>query len=155
MTTAVLVIDELDEQACRRLLGTRPIGRVGFTERALPWIHPVHYAVRGDEVVVASLSGVKVDVAHRGDVVAFEVDDYDPATSEGWCVGVLGPCRLLGDPTEVAELDAVGFAPFTPRQDWHYFAISIATIRGRRLHREQFDVIREGDEVSPLINARD
>ena len=63
MTTAVLVIDELADQVCRRLLGTRPIGRLGFTESALPRILPVHYTVRANEVIVASLSGMKVTAA--------------------------------------------------------------------------------------------
>lgn len=157
MTTAVLVIEELAEPACHRLLGTRPIGRLGFTESALPRILPVHYTVRGDEVIVASLSGVKVAAARRGDIVAFEVDDYEPATNEGWSVGVLGRCRLVDDPAEIAELDALSFAPFTPEQDRHYFAIPTATIRGRRLHRKQSALIRDGDEApanaSPLIGA--
>ena len=66
---AVLVIDEVGEQECRRLLATQPIGRLGFTERAMPRILPVHYTVRGDEVIVVSLAGVKVSAAGRGDIL--------------------------------------------------------------------------------------
>ena len=99
----------------------------------------MHYTVLGNEVVVGTLSGVKVSAAGRGDVLAFEVDDYDPATREGWCVGVVGPCRLLTDPGAVAELDALGFTPFTPAQDRYYIAIPVTVIHGRRLHRRQPD----------------
>jgi hypothetical protein len=49
---------------------------------------------------------------------------------------VVGPCRLLTDPRAVAELDALGFAPFSPAQDRHYLAIPITVIHGRRLHRQ-------------------
>jgi hypothetical protein len=137
MTSAVLVVEELGEQECRRLLGTKPIGRLGFTEGAMPQILPVHYTVRGDEVIVVSLAGVKVSAAGRGDILTFEVDDYDPGTSEGWCVGVVGACRLVTDPTHIAELDALGFSPFTCEQDRHFMAIPIAMLHGRRLHRRQ------------------
>jgi hypothetical protein len=48
----------------------------------------------------------------------------------------------------------MGGTAFTPEQDRHYVAISTATIHGRRLRREQLDVIWEGEEVSLPMNAR-
>jgi hypothetical protein len=113
-----------------------PIGRLGVTDAALPRIFPVHFIVRGDDIVMGSLGGgAKVRSAMRGDVVAFEADSYDPVTHEGWCVQVVGVCRLLEDEDEVATLDALGFTPWLPHQDRHYFAVRMDAVGGRTLAR--------------------
>lgn len=126
---------DLDDEECRHLLGTTPIGRLGFTDRALPMILPAHYTVREPEVVLASLPDSKVNAAARATIVAFETDHYDPGRQEGWCVSLVGPSRLICDPDEVSALDGLDFAPWTgdPRQ--HYIGIRIAMLRGRRLSR--------------------
>lgn len=135
MTRHAYVFDELDEPVSRQLLTTVPIGRLAFTEAALPRVLPVHFTLRGDDVVIGSLSGAKVRIAMRGDVVAFEADAYDPVTHEGWCVNVIGISRLLTDDDEVAALDALGFTPWSPRQDRHYFAVRMDSVVGRALAR--------------------
>lgn len=128
------VLDQLDEQDCRRLLTVATHGRLAFTEGALPMVLPVTYTVRGDDVI-ASLVGVEVDRVIRGAVVAFEVDSYKPQTQEGWCVSMIGPARPITDPELIAELDALGFAPYTPdaAPGRQYVAIQLAVLRGRRL----------------------
>lgn len=135
MTRHAYVFDELDESVCRQLMATVRIGRLGFTEAALPRILPVHFTVRGDDVVIGCLNGSKVRSAMRGDVVAFEADSYDPVTHEGWCVNVIGVARLLTDEDDVAALDALGFTPWSPDQDRHYFAVRMDAVRGRTLTR--------------------
>jgi nitroimidazol reductase NimA-like FMN-containing flavoprotein (pyridoxamine 5'-phosphate oxidase superfamily) len=141
MTSRSYVFDELDEAVCRRLLASVPIGRLGYTEAALPRILPVHFTVRGDDVVIGSLNGSKVRSAARGDVVAFEADSYDPLTHEGWCVNVIGVSRILTDRDEVAALDALAFTPWAPHQDRHYFAVRMDTIQGRSLARSHDRVL--------------
>jgi hypothetical protein len=135
MTRHAYVFDELDEEVCRRLLRSAPIGRLAFTEAALPRVLPVHFTVRGDDVVIGSLNGSKVRIAMRGDVVAFEADSVDPVTHEGWCVNVIGVSRLLTDEDDIAALDALGFTPWSPRQDRHYFAVRMDAVQGRTLSR--------------------
>jgi hypothetical protein len=112
------VLEHLAEPDRRRLLGAAVHGRVAFTEGALPMILPATDTVRGDEVI-ASLVGIEVDRAIRGAVVAFEVDSYDPRSQEGWCVSVIGPSRPVTEPGLLAELDALGFAPYPPDLDRH------------------------------------
>jgi hypothetical protein len=148
MARGVYVFQELDDAECRRRLGTVPIGRLGFTEAALPRIVPVHFTVRGDEVVISSLAGSKVSSAERGDVVAFEVDSWDAGTGEGWCVGVVGASRLVTDEAEIAELDALAFAPWRPEQGRRYFGVALSLVSGRA-------VVREPDRasVSPATRA--
>jgi hypothetical protein len=135
MTRHVYVFDELDVVVCRRLLASVPVGRLGYTEAALPRILPVHFTVRGDDIVIGSLNGSKVRSAMRGDVVVFEADSYDPVTHEGWCVNVIGVSRILADRDDVVALDALAFTPWAPHQDRHYFAVGMDAIQGRSLAR--------------------
>lgn len=135
MLAVAHVFEALDEEECRALIRTAPLGRLAFTEAALPTILPVHFHLRDEEVVIASLSGSKVSSARRGDIVAFEVDGYDTATREGWTANVVGPSRLITDHADVAALDLLDFAPWTRDQDRHYIAVQIGLLRGRRLTR--------------------
>lgn len=125
-------VQDLDAVACRRLLGSFPIGRVGFTDRALPRMLPVHCAVRNDEVVVAVRDGATLHIRSQ-EIVAFEVDAYDPATRQGWCVSLVGTCRVITDGGEMAELDALDFAPWASDEGSTYIGISISLMHGRAL----------------------
>lgn len=125
-----LTVDTLDDSACRKLLGSAPMGRVGFTDRALPRILPVHCTLRDGEVVMARRHGATLDIRPQ-EIVAFEVDDYDPVTSEGWCVSLVGTCRVITDGGEIAELDALDFAPWSSDEGTAYIAISIGLLHGR------------------------
>ncbi len=127
------LLQELSEQECRRLLGTAALGRIAVTERALPMIVPVHYTVRGDDVVLSNLSASRTRAAEAGAVLAFEVDEYDPVTRQGWAVSVVGPSRPVCDPAEVAALNALNFAPWVGDVRQGYVAVRIGLLKGRRL----------------------
>jgi hypothetical protein len=127
---------ELGSPECLRLLGTRPVGRLGFTDRALPAIRPTHFVMRDEHLVLATLNDRKVVTADRGDVVAFEVEDYDPDTREGWWVSTVGRAGLITDPAEIDALDRMGFTPWSGHPDRHYIAVQISALHGRRLIRD-------------------
>lgn len=132
MARSRYAVEELDHSACLRLLRRAPIGRVGFTDRALPRILPVHCLVQDGEVVVARRHNAELKVS-PGEIVAFETDAYDPATREGWCVGLVGTCRAVTDSDEVAELDELDFAPWRSEEGGAYIGISIGLLHGRAL----------------------
>jgi uncharacterized protein len=123
------------EHECRVLLGTCPVGRVAFTEHALPVIYPTHFVVRDDEIVFAALPDGRVSKARHHEVLAFEVDGYNPTTREGWCVSAVGRSRLITDITQVRELDAQQFTPWADNPDRNYVAIEIKLVRGKRMTR--------------------
>lgn len=123
----------LNEQECRRLLATQAIGRLAFTEQALPVIVPAHFVVRGPEIVLAGLTDGRVAGARKEAVVAFEVDAYDDATRQGWWVCTLGRSRLITDRAQILELDELHFTPWTSDPDRNYIAINIDVLRGKRL----------------------
>jgi nitroimidazol reductase NimA-like FMN-containing flavoprotein (pyridoxamine 5'-phosphate oxidase superfamily) len=88
----------LGHAECLRLLGTAGIGRLAYTQAALPAIRPVSYLLRGEDVLVPALRTSPFVAAVRGAVVAFEADDYDPGSRTGWAVTVVGHTRVLDGP---------------------------------------------------------
>ncbi|MQA34650.1 pyridoxamine 5'-phosphate oxidase family protein [Modestobacter roseus] len=127
------VLEELSDAECRRLLATAAIGRIAYTEGALPAIQPVSFAVVGAEVVIPTRRGSKVAAASRGAVVAFEVDEHDRTDRTGWNVTVVGASRLITDPVEVAALDVTGARAWAPADEPCYVAIGMTLLRGRRI----------------------
>ena len=127
------VLDVLDEGECRRLLTTADIGRLAFTEGALPAIQPVSFGVHDGHVLIPTRMGSKVAAASRGAVVAFEVDSYDVVARTGWNVTVVGPSRIISDPAEIRALEPLGLSPWAPAPQPCYIAVRIALVRGRRV----------------------
>jgi hypothetical protein len=55
----------------------------------------VHYVYDDGVIVFRTGSGSKLRAAVNGDVLAFEVDAYDPALGQGWSVMVLGRATVF------------------------------------------------------------
>jgi nitroimidazol reductase NimA-like FMN-containing flavoprotein (pyridoxamine 5'-phosphate oxidase superfamily) len=99
-------LEALTRDECIDLLGRRTLGRVAFTERALPSIRPVNYALVGHQIVLQTDPhglGTRLD----GQVVAFEVDEIDPVAETGWSVVVTGTARLLRSPSDLVRQGSV------------------------------------------------
>jgi uncharacterized protein len=124
---------ELDEAECRELLGTAVIGRIAFTEGALPAIQPVHFTLLGEHIYVATRPGSKVTAAIANSIVAFEADDFDASTRMGWSVTTVGASRLVIHPEEVTALHALGLEPWAATPHPCYIAIRTSIWHGRRL----------------------
>ncbi|WP_104526352.1 pyridoxamine 5'-phosphate oxidase family protein [Blastococcus atacamensis] len=139
-------LEVLDEEECRRLLGTAVIGRLALTERALPTIHPVHFVVAGDRLVIPTRMGSKAAFASRGAVVAFEADDFDPAGRVGWNVTVIGPSRVVVDPAEIAVLDGLGVRAWAPSEQPCYITVQLSLVQGRRI-----TVTAHGSHAGPEV----
>jgi hypothetical protein len=133
MTTAEVkrLLDVLDETESRRLLATASMGRLAFTEGAMPTIQPASFAVSGNDVLIPTGLGSKMAAGSRGAVLAFEVDNYDLTERTGWNVTVVGPSRLIRDPTHITALDALGALPWAPATTHCYIALHMAVVRGR------------------------
>ncbi|MGR6964456.1 pyridoxamine 5'-phosphate oxidase family protein [Geodermatophilus sp. URMC 61] len=122
----------LDDAECRALLLGGRIGRLAFTQHALPAIQPVSYRVHEAEVVIPALADSPF-LPRTGDaVVAFGVDSYDDSTWTGWSVTVVGPSRSIDDPAVVALLDTLPWSlPMTSRGR-RYVAVRIGLLSGWR-----------------------
>jgi nitroimidazol reductase NimA-like FMN-containing flavoprotein (pyridoxamine 5'-phosphate oxidase superfamily) len=85
----------LGRDDCLRLIASTVIGRLAYTQGALPAVRPVTFTLRDGEVLIPADADSPLLEAVRGSVVAFEADEYDPRTRTGWTVTVLGPSRVL------------------------------------------------------------
>jgi hypothetical protein len=98
----------LDQRESLRLLASTPLGRVVFTQNALPMIRPVnHVLVDGlimfrthEGAAIARVAGAREPVRV---VLAFEADSIDPVTHTGWSVIATGYASLVDDPQQVAR----------------------------------------------------
>lgn len=79
---------------CLQLLSSASVGRVAFTERALPAIRMLDYSIVGSSLVLTTESP---GLARRldGQVVAFAVDRVDAELGTGWSVVVTGTTQLM------------------------------------------------------------
>ena len=104
-----MTVDHLDRRHCLDRLAHSEVGRVAFTERALPSIQPVGYTLVGDLVVLRPGHDALAETLN-GQIVAFEVSEIDPVTAYGWSVVVTGAARSLvvgtGQPAAVAVTGA-------------------------------------------------
>ncbi|MFB6712733.1 MULTISPECIES: pyridoxamine 5'-phosphate oxidase family protein [unclassified Streptomyces] len=90
------------------LLGRASLGRIVFTQRALPAIRPVNHLLDHGRIVIlthedSDLYAQARDHGDRGVVVAYQADDIDPLTHLGWSVVVTGYCRPVTDPDALAR----------------------------------------------------
>ncbi|MEV3986357.1 pyridoxamine 5'-phosphate oxidase family protein [Nonomuraea sp. NPDC049758] len=123
----------LSREECLRLLSSTPIGRIVFTDRALPAVQPVNFCLDGERVVIRTSIGSKLAAATRHAVVAFEADEFDPAMRTGWSVTAVGHARAVTDPAETARLAALPLSPWAPGSRDHYIVVDAEQLSGRRI----------------------
>ena len=121
---------ELDGAECRRLLGTATVGRISFTDGALPAIVPVPFAVHEDTVLIPAEYTSPMVAALRGAVVAFGVDSYDSGTETGWSVAVVGPSRVLGDPRQFVATRGIDLPRRWAEPGRCLIAVQVGLLRG-------------------------
>ena len=109
-------LESLDQRECHSLLATHSMGRVAFTQHALPAIRPVNYTLQGTHIVLRTRAdGLAAQL--DGQVVAFEIDDVDADTESGWSVVVTGTARVVRETTDlVGARRAVPLPARTPRR---------------------------------------
>jgi nitroimidazol reductase NimA-like FMN-containing flavoprotein (pyridoxamine 5'-phosphate oxidase superfamily) len=124
-------LEALSAAECWALLAQHRVGRIAFTERALPAILPLNYAVVGGRVMLrvrAEGLAARLD----GQIVAFEIDEVDDDNHAGWSVVVTGAARLLARVGELARADSV--PPSWAGEDHQtVVAITPGDVQGRRL----------------------
>ncbi len=127
----------LSPAECADLLASTPIGRVVFTDHALPAVQPVNFVLDGRTVVIRTTRGSKLAAAARNAVVAFETDEFDPAARTGWSVTAIGYARAVTDPAEAERLARLPLAPWA--QDGgdgfadQFIVVPIQQLSGRRI----------------------
>jgi hypothetical protein len=136
MITDVRLLEALPREESLRLLGSTSLGRVVFTQFALPAIRPVNHIVEGDRIIIRTHLGGAIDsaVAGTGTVVAYEADMIDPDDHLGWSVIVIGRASRVTDPGEVARYREI-LQPWVSGAMDYVITITADMVDGFRLAR--------------------
>lgn len=111
-TTPARRMRELDRAEALRLVATVSLGRIVFTQHALPAVRPVNHLVEDGDIIIrihddGALASLVAPADVPGVVVAYEADVIDPDTHLGWSVVVTGyasPVADAGEADRYAEL---------------------------------------------------
>ena len=104
-----------------------------FTERALPAVVPVTFALHADGIVMRTFGYTSLAAAAaRGGVLAFELDHIDPASRTGWSVVVLGEPELVTNAEERARINLV-LEPWAPGHHDVCIRLPLTVVTGRRI----------------------
>jgi nitroimidazol reductase NimA-like FMN-containing flavoprotein (pyridoxamine 5'-phosphate oxidase superfamily) len=125
-------LEVIDRDECVRLLAGAVIGRMVFTDGALPAVVPVTFAVDGDAVVCRTTAESRLARAADGAVLALEADELDVAGRSGWSVVATGVAELVTAEEEVRRVREL-VQPWAPGD--HEVAIRLRTtvLSGRRV----------------------
>jgi nitroimidazol reductase NimA-like FMN-containing flavoprotein (pyridoxamine 5'-phosphate oxidase superfamily) len=140
-----IVFEKLDEAECMRLLAPGGIGRLCFSGQYDLTVLPVNYVLYNGGILFRTApegttdEDLRTGIARAEYRVAFEVDDFDAETREGWSVLVQGPAHHLDSDKERAEAGASGLQTWAGGDRDHFIAITPARITGRRIRRRQPD----------------
>ncbi|MDE3203040.1 MAG: pyridoxamine 5'-phosphate oxidase family protein [Acidobacteriota bacterium] len=126
---------ELNRDECLARLGRRRVGRLVYSDSMGPVAVPVNFALAGEDVVLR-LEPTNTVLRLAQATVAFEVDEVDELTGEGWSVVVRGPAEEVDDDDLPALLGQLGDSPPRPwAEGVHnvWLRISTKVVTGRRL----------------------
>jgi hypothetical protein len=129
-----LSLEELSQSECLVLLAGQNFGRLAVINQGRPEIFPVNYLLQDKTVIIRTQEGLKLNLASLARV-AFEVDNIDSQTREGWSVVVRGLAEDVSDgadPWSEAAIQAP-VDPWVPGPHNHTLAIGHPTFSGRRL----------------------
>lgn len=135
-------LEVLDEAECLRLIAPGGIGRLAFPGRFDLTVLPVNYVLHNRAILFRTAEAGSTDedlrtgIEHAEYRVAFEVDDFDAESHEGWSVLIQGPAHHVDSPAERAHALAAGVEPWAGGDREHFIRITPARISGRRIRHE-------------------
>ena len=133
MLTTGSTLHELTREECLALLPSVPVGRLVFTERALPAVVPVNFVLHRGRVIVRTGATSSLSAAVRNAVVAFQADDIDRGSRCGWSVTVTGRAREVTDPVELEQIDELPLVSWVGGSQEHVIAVPVELVTGRRV----------------------
>jgi len=135
-------LEILGEDECLRLISRGGVGRVVFAGRFDLTVLPVNYVFYDGAILFRTAQAGSTDedlrtgIEHAEYRVAFEVDDIDAETREGWSVLLQGPAHHLDDPADQAAAVAAGVEPWAGGEREHFIRITPVRVTGRRIRHE-------------------
>jgi len=135
------VVEDLDEEECLRLLAGQNVGRIAYTGRFGLTVFPVNYRFHDGSIVFRTSQDSPMDEdlrtgsPHAEYQVAFEVDELDAGTREGWSVLVHGPAHHVRSDEERAAAARSGVTPWTGGSKEQFMRIMPTRITGRSIRQ--------------------
>jgi nitroimidazol reductase NimA-like FMN-containing flavoprotein (pyridoxamine 5'-phosphate oxidase superfamily) len=126
-------LEALDREQCLELLQTVPVGRLVFTEHALPAVQPANFRLWDGDVVIRVAGGAKLAPAVGNLVVAFQADQLDADLCRGWSVTVVGRAELIAETAKLGELSRILSQPWVNGAHDYFVRIRTDKVTGRRL----------------------
>jgi len=131
--TGTIGAAELRREECLQLLAAGSVGRVVFTDAAMPAASPVTYLLDGEEVVFRTAGGSRLALATVDHVVGFQADEIDLSGKTGWSVLGIGEAYRVTDHDRLLTL-AVHIPPaWVPLSGDETIAVPLQLLTGRRL----------------------
>lgn len=127
------------------LLAGVSLGRIVYTENAMPAVRPASHLVEAGCIIARSHDGSAVLSSggerypseepnaggERETVVAYQADDIDVGHQLGWSVVVTGPATAVVDPAEIERYTA-RLAPWTDVRDGQLIRVHPGIVTGYR-----------------------
>ena len=126
-------LEVLDREHCLELLRMVSLGRLVFTEQALPAVQPVDFRCWRGDVVIRIADPVMLAAVSSNRVVAFETDELDTEMHSGWSVTVVGRAQVITAVPDLVELSGIFSRPSIGGRRDHYVRIRTDKVTGRRL----------------------
>jgi hypothetical protein len=126
-------VEVLDREHCLALLRTVWLGRLVFTEHALPAVQPVDFRCWRGDVVIRLADPVMLAAVSSNRVVAFESDELDTEMHSGWSVTVVGRAQVITAVPDLVELSGIFSRPSIGGRHDYYLRIRTDKVVGWRL----------------------
>lgn len=133
MTHDTAGLEVLSEAECFTLAATARMGRIVFTDRAMPAVWPVTFTTDGESMILCAPAGSKLAARINETVIAFEVDEFAYETRTGWSVTFLGIAETVTDRALIARLTALGLTPLGQEDAPHFIKMLCVQATGRRI----------------------
>lgn len=126
-------LEVLDRHECLSLLAESTLGRIAvIADDDRPLIFPVNFALDGDAIVLRTDPGTKLRGA-AGCWVAFECDGVDGTYHTGWSVLASGVAEEVHNAAEIAHLERLPLALWSPGPKATWVRIQPRVLTGRRI----------------------
>jgi hypothetical protein len=125
--------DVLTDGESLELLAAASVGRVAYSDRAMPVVAPVNFVLDGMDIVIRTSRGSALAANVPGNIVAFEIDQIGGPGESGWSVVVTGRAALVADDTEVAHLTTLPLRSWVSAPTDCYLRLRADVISGHRL----------------------
>jgi nitroimidazol reductase NimA-like FMN-containing flavoprotein (pyridoxamine 5'-phosphate oxidase superfamily) len=127
-----------------KLLGSCEVGRIVYTDGALPAVTPVNYAYDDGHVYIRTTAVSQLVRKVPNTIVAFEVDEVDRKARHGWSVVATGPCEIVTDPDTLEHVATLDLEPWAAGDRNVVLQISTAIVTGYEIARGTPSVTETG-----------